>query len=236
MLICQRIFMVLFIALLCDVPLAWSETRYISDQLIVSLREAPQDSAEPITYLKTDTPVEVLEAGEVYSKVTTTDGRTGYVQKHFLIKDTPKTTLIKQLTQENASLKDQIETLEKRYQAVFSDEDEAQAKIRAELEQSREQLIALQKNLAESNEDLAKVSQAYDALRDNAQNVVAITEERNQLKGDHEELTGRINSLEKTKEVLLRKQTTQWFLAGAGVLLLGWFLGKFSKSRRKNSF
>lgn len=236
MLICQRIFMVLFIALLCDVSLAWSETRYISDQLIVSLREAPQDSAEPITYLKTDTPVEVLEAGEVYSKVTTTDGRTGYVQKHFLTKDTPKTTLIKQLTQENASLKDQIDTLEKRYQEAFSNEDEARAKILAELERSREQLIALQRNLAESHEDLAKVSQAYDALRDNAQNVVAITEERNQLKLDHEELTGRVNSLEKTNAVLLRKQTTQWFLAGAGVLLLGWFLGKLSKSGRKNSF
>lgn len=236
MLIYQRIFMALSLALLCDVSLAWSETRYISDQLIVSLREAPQDSAEPITYLKTDTPVDVLETGEVYSKVTTADGQTGYIQKHFLTKGIPKRTLIKQLTQENASLKDQIEALEKRYQAAFSNEDEAQAKIRAELERSGEQLSALQKNLAESHKDLAKVSQAYDALRDNAQNVVAITEERNQLKGDHEELTGRINSLEKTNEVLLRKQTTQWFLAGAGVLLLGWFIGKFSKSRRKNSF
>ena len=49
---------------------AWAETRYISDQLVVSLRTSPQNG-EIIKYLRTDNAVEVIEEVGDFIKVQT---------------------------------------------------------------------------------------------------------------------------------------------------------------------
>ena len=110
----QRIFIVGCMVFFFCPALARAETRYISDQLVVSLREQPQNNAETIVYLKTDAPVEVLEAGEEYLKVKTENGEIGYIQKHYLTKDTPKASIISRLTRDNKALQQRVEELEKR--------------------------------------------------------------------------------------------------------------------------
>ena len=236
MVIHKQLVIVMLMVFLCDFSIVWAETNYISDQLVVSLREQPQKSAKQLTFLKTDTQVEVLEVGEVYSKVKTTSGEVGYIKRNYLSKNLPKTISIKKLALENERLKDHIETLKKSYDATFSQGDEARLKTFTDLEKSREQLVKLQKDLHESNKKLAEVKKAHQTLRDNAQNIVATTNELNQLRLSHEELTGKIDKLEDDKDKLLQEQTVQWFLSGAGVLFLGWLIGKLSKSRRRSSF
>jgi SH3 domain protein len=233
--ICQRIAMVMFMAFLCNATVAWSETLYISDQLVVSLRELPQRSAESIVYLKTDTPVEVLEVNGEYTQVKTANGEIGYVQRSYLSASLPKTVVIKRLTSENEKLNGRIQELEKRYSEAFAKGDEAQVKILAELEESRDQAVKLQRDLHESNTALAEITKAHKALRENNKNVIAITDERNQLKLSNEKLSASVSTLETENNELLKKESIQWFLTGAGVLFLGWLLGKLSKSRRKGS-
>jgi SH3 domain protein len=220
---------------LCNTAVAWSKTSYISDQLVVSLRELPQSDAKSIIYLKTDTPVEVLEVGEEYSKVKTEKGEVGYIQKNYLNDGLPKLIVIKQLTQENEKLTGRIKELEKRYSEAFSKGDEAQAKIFEELEESRDQAANFEKALRASNKELEELTKAHAVLRENSKNVVAITDELNQVKLSYEELSAAVSKLEIENNELLKKETIQWFLTGAGVLLLGWLLGKLSKPRRKSS-
>lgn len=224
-----------FLSTVSTVSDVWSKTNYISDQLIVSLRELPQNSAKPIVYLKTDTPLEVLEVGEEFSKVKTEKGEIGYVQKSYLTENLPRTTIIKRLTQENENLNGRILELEKRYNEAFSKGDESQKKILAELQESRGLVDNLQKDLQEANKALSEITKSHEELMVNAKNVVAITDERNQLRGSNETLSATVSNLEAENKKLLKKETIQWFLTGAGVLLLGWVLGKFSKSRRKGS-
>jgi SH3 domain protein len=231
----QRITMVVFVSLLCNVTAAWAETRYISDQLVVSLREQPQNGSETIVYLKTDTPVEVLEVGEQYIHVKTTNGEVGYIQKSYLTEETPKATVISRLTRENEGLKERIRELEKQYREAFSKGDEAQKKILSELEDARLQIAKLDKALLKSETELAERTQAYEALKKNAENIIEITAERDQLRLSHAELTTAVTSLDEERKELLKKETIQWFLTGAGVLFLGWVIGKFSRSRRKSS-
>ena len=231
----QRITMVIFVSLLCNATAAWAETRYISDQLVVSLREQPQNGSETIVYLKTDTPVEVLEVGEQYIQVKTKNGEIGYIQKSYLTEKTPKATVISRLTRENEGLKERVQELEKQYREAFSKGDEAQKKILSELEDSRLQIAELDKALLKSETELAERTQAYEALKKNAENIINITAERDQLKLSHEELTTAVTSLDEERKELLKKETIQWFLTGAGVLFLGWVIGKFSRSRRKSS-
>ena len=231
----QRITMFIFVSLLFNVTAAWAETRYISDQLVVSLREQPQDGSETIVYLKTDTPVEVLEVGEQYIQVKTKNGEVGYIQKSYLTEKIPKATVISRLTRENEGLKERVQELEKQYREAFSKGDEAQKKILSELEDARLQIAELDKALLKSETELAERSQAYEALKKNSENIIDITAERDRLRLSHEELTTAVTSLEEERKELLKKETIQWFLTGAGVLFLGWVIGKFSRSRRKSS-
>jgi len=231
----QRITMVVFVSLLFNVTAAWAETRYISDQLVVSLREQPQNGSETIVYLKTDTPVEVLEVGEQYIQVKTKNGEVGYIQKSYLTEKTPKATVISRLTRENEGLKERVQELEKQYREAFSKGDEAQKKILSELEDARLQIAELDKALLKSETELAERTQAYEALKKNSENIIDITAERDRLRLSHEELTTAVTSLDEERKELLKKETIQWFLTGAGVLFLGWVIGKFSRSRRKSS-
>jgi len=231
----QRITMVIFVSLFCNVTAAWAETRYISDQLVVSLREQPQNGSETIVYLKTDTPVEVLEVGEQYIQVKTKNGEIGYIQKSYLTEKIPKATVISRLTRENEGLKERVQELEKQYREAFSKGDEAQKKVLSELEDARLQVAELDKALLKSETELAERTQAYEALKKNSENIIDITAERDRLRLSHEELTTAVTSLDEERKELLRKETIQWFLTGAGVLFLGWVIGKFSRSRRKSS-
>lgn len=235
MLLSKRISIVVFMAFLCNATAVWAETRYISDQLVVSVRELPQNSSETIVYLKTDTPVEVLDVGEEYIKVKTTNGEIGYIRKSYLTKNLPKTTVINRLTRENQALKERAQEMERRYNEASSKGDEAQKKILSELEDLRFQADKLRKDLVKSENELEERTQAYETLRKNAENIIDITTERDQLRLSHAELTTAVTTLEEERKEQLKKETTQWFLSGAGVLFFGWIIGKFSKSRRKSS-
>lgn len=227
--------LVIFIGFLTNPSFVWSETLYISDQLVVSLRESPQENARTIIYLKTDTPVELIDVGQEYSKVKTANGETGYVQKHYLVKSTPKQVIISRLTKENERLGGRIRELEKQYKEAFSKGDETRAKLLTELEEFRTEASQLQTELNDSNKKLAEVSDAYETLKENSKDIVSITDERNQLKLNNNQLSATLSNLEQERKVWLRNGIIKWFLAGAGVLFLGWILGKFSKSRRKSS-
>jgi SH3 domain protein len=235
MLLCQRIGLIMFLLLFVSTSAAWSATRYIADQLIVSLRELPDDNSNIISYLKTDTPVELLEAGKEYSKVTTADGATGYIQSHYLTEKIPKATTIKRLTQENQSLNERIQNLDQKYQETFSKGDDANKKLLDELESLRASEIQLKKDLSQSNDNLAEITDAYESLKANSQDIIAITDERNRLKTRVEELSTDFTRLQEEKKGSQKNQAIRWFLAGAGVLLFGWMLGKFSRSRRRSS-
>ena len=89
--------------------------------------------------------------------------------------------------------------------------------------------------MLKSNTELAERTQAYEGLRKNSENIIEITAERDQLRLSHAQLTAKAIGLEEERKAFQKKETTEWFLAGAGVLLLGWIIGKFSKSRRKSS-
>jgi SH3 domain protein len=231
----QRIFIVVLVAFFCTTGLTWAETRYISDQLVVSLREQPQNNAKSIVYLRTDTQVEVLDVGEEYAQVKTENGEVGYIQKHYLTKDTPKARIISRLTRENQGLQERIRELEQRYNESFAESDVARKKTLSELDEARSRVEALEKELQITKAELAESAKAYATLKKNAENVVDITAERDRLRLSQEELTATVARLKEENEEYLTKETTQWFLAGAGVLFFGWLLGRFSRAKRKST-
>ena len=83
---------------------AAADTRYVSDELIITLRQGKSIQFKIIKTLKTGTPLEVLEEDESYLKVRTTDGIEGYVLRQYITSDPPKTTRLEELERQNSSL------------------------------------------------------------------------------------------------------------------------------------
>ncbi len=101
--------------------------------------------------------------------------------------------------------------------------------LKAKTAELEEQLIQSQAELKQTRED-------FQALQNNAKEVIAITAERDQLRKTNQDLAAQNIALDEEVGSLTRTVVIKWFLAGAGVLFLGWIIGKSSGNRRRNLF
>ncbi|MDT8445094.1 MAG: hypothetical protein RQ722_12430, partial [Desulfuromonadales bacterium] len=169
-----------------------------------------------------------------FVKVKTEEGEIGYIQRHYLTPDTPKSLIINRLQQERDRLADKLAELQKQIALTTSRSDASQQELSEQLAESNRQLSALQKDLAESQADLIRTSHEFQTLQSDAREVVAIAKERDQLRKTNQELAAALSELEEKVKDLSITGLIKWFLAGAGVLLLGWIFGRFAGGRRRS--
>lgn len=212
---------------------ALAETQYISDQLVVVLRDVPKDTFTSLANLSTDTPVEVLREEKRFYFVRTAKGLQGYIPKQYLTPDTPKPMVIDRVMAETTRLKTQIEKLKERLtQEKGGLADQLQSEMDRGEKLSRE-LEETQLALNLTRGDLDALQKKYQLLAENSEHVVDIVQERDHLTGQVNDLQLQIEALEKENTTLLRSGVIKWFLAGGGVFLVGWLLGKVSRKKRR---
>ena len=194
-----------------------AEQRYIVDNIVVSLRQGPGPQYKVLKTLQTGQSFEVLETKDGFSRVRTSDGVEGWVQEQFTSPNPPSENikLINELNETIKKLKAENEGLTKTGQAVAQDGDSATVQ-------------GLRAALAASN-------QRYQQLESEAQDVVSLKteKERSQTQAAAAQVT--VVRLTAENQALRKRQTILWFLAGAGVLLLGWLIGRASHRRQRHS-
>ena len=213
-------------------PPAAAETRYVGDQLVITLRQGKSNQHKILKTLKTGTPLELLEEGDPYLKVRTNDGVEGYVLRQYISADPPKTLRIEELEVINSSLQKKIRALEetrsnlemqlKTTDENYSEKFAALTSKSANLEQNLEQALNNERIMAEK----------YDTLLSQTENVVEIAAEREQLLLDNNKLKAEVTTLLKKNDKLADSRMIKWFLAGGGVFLFGWVIGKISRKKR----
>jgi len=213
-------------------PPARCETRYVIDQLIINLRSGPSDEYRIIDTLKTGTPLEILEKGDPYVKVKTRDGREGYVLAQYLNTEPPAVLVA-------ARLREEVDRLTALQTELTTQRDELQtenAALKQSLEQELERMgrvnTAVEQELEADSQQLLELTQRYEELMAIAGEAPEIAAERDHLKAEQERLRSEIQRLEQEKESQTRHEALLWFLAGAGVLLIGWLIGKRSRRKR----
>jgi len=196
----------LLLGLLCAFPVG-AETRYVSDVLYISLREAPEDGARVLRIVKSGTPLEVLGSEDGYAHVRTRDGLEGWAKAKFLV-DEPiardrleaAEERIAALEKENATLQRTVETLQARL---------------AEAERERKRLDSVRARL---EDELAR-------LRELAAEPAALAEENERLKTRSAQMEQELTRLRAEVSQLRDRTRRDWFLAGAGVLGVGLLIG-----------
>lgn len=202
---------------------AVAETRYVSDELEITLRVGPSTKQRIISMLKSGTEVEILsiDPKSGYSKVRAANGKTGFVLSRFLM-DEP-------------SAREQVASLTAKIQELQAEPEQ----VRTRLNQLQDDYARLQKDHQKLLNDKNSITQELAGIRQTAANAINISNERSELRKQVVKLKQEVADLQHTNRELANNRNQRWFLIGAGVvigsILLGWLLPYLRFKRRRTS-
>ncbi len=238
--------LIVYIIGLC--PQAFAEIQYVSDMLIISVREGqnPEDAA--VGYLPSATPVEVLEETQELMRIRTEGGLEGWVRKKFIVDDKPKAVIIRELKQEISELEANLQQVQ-----AGSDDEGLKKMMQAyqkEIQQIQNQTQGYQKeiqslNTALTNEKKAsaahqnsfkEINAKYQRLVKNQKNDSVDAKKLTALKTENENLKKQLAEKTTGQSMPMLSANMKWFLIGSGVLILGFIIGRIVRRKPRYGY
>lgn len=184
------------------------EIQYVDDNLVIVMRAGNGKQYKIIRNLTSGTPLQVLQSSGDYSQVRTDNGTEGWVRTQYLSKTPIARDKLKQANQQLAKLSAQNNELKKELNTA-----------------------------AQENTNLSKENNELKTQLENFRTVAAkpmqIQEENQSLAKAKVSLENDRQMLQQEVQMLRDQSDKRWFLAGAGVLLCGMFLGLIIPKMRR---
>jgi SH3 domain protein len=229
-------FLMFVIIFTANIQSLFAETRYVSDQLIISVRNGPNQDDNVLGYIRTGTVVDVLEERERYLRIKTEDGLDGWVQAQYIISEKPDGRIIEDLRNEINELNKKIEFL-KNEEGTLSDKLLAKKQINeAKIKELEKELNISQKNTAKLNNDLIELDKKYKKLLSNTENTDELIRKLEKSKKLDSTLKNEISNIKKEIQTPRKSGIIKPFLAGAGVFFVGFILGAITKRKKRSKF
>lgn len=200
---------------------AEAQTRYVSDELVITFRTGPSAQNAIRRNLTSGDRVEVLEQQGDWAHVRLANGDDGWVLSRYLQAEPTAALELAAATRDLANARSRVEELEQTTESLTT---ELQS-TRAELEQLRAASAGLEADLA----DIQSVSANALSLRD----------ENEELRRRVSQLTTEANVAELEITELRSRERQNWFIIGAAVLFGGVVIGLIAPSlrpRRRSSW
>lgn len=199
------------------------EKRYITDKLEVTLRAGHSNEYKILRMLPSGTPVEILEQDPEsgYSRVRVGPDIEGWVITRYLDREPSGRVRAAALGKEVETLRAELTRLKSEAGSFDATRSEMEGRI-AELEKENDRLKS---ELAE--------------IRRTSASALALDDENRRLKRRLAELTQAHELVLQTNQSLKDRSERDWFLVGAGVILLGMIIGLIIPKirwRRKSSW
>ena len=230
------IFFIVAFIVSASINSVFADTRYVSDRLIISVRDGQDQNAAVLGYLETAAPVEVLEENGDFLRIRTEDGLEGWVRAQYIVSETPKTLIIDNLKNEINALNKEIQAIKNKEDSTSNTLSESKKMYREKIEELKEEVNINQKFAAKAKSDFIELNNKYTNLLNNSKNTEKLINEVEKLKKSNNELNTEVKSLRMDRKNPLKSNRIQSFIAGAGVLLLGFILGGSAKKRKKTRF
>lgn len=194
-----------------------AETLYITDSFRVPMRTGSTNAYRIKAELKTGTAVELLEsdADSGYSKVKTSRGTEGWVLTRYLISQP-----IARARLANAEKK--LQQLSEQKQQLTSDQ--------SELQKTADSMLQDNQTLQEIN---GKLVDELTYIKQISGNTVAINQRNQELVEENQQLQNQIELLTAQNDRLKEDTKQDFFLYGAGTVILGIILGLTIPSIRR---
>ena len=202
------------IVLMCFSANAFSQTMYVTDLLKLTVRSGPSTEHKILSVGESGQQVEMLEPGEDWSLVKIGDDKEGYVLTRYLMAEPTHNVRLAQLRTKHKALMQQAATLL-----------EENTRLRDESKK-------LKSSSDGSEKALKKLRTDYDKLKAGSADYIELKEKYKTVSGQLSEQTKRADALDEDLRAIEINQYIKWFLAGSGVLLVGFIVG-FSALRQR---
>lgn len=209
--------------LLLALPLAaYAENRYVSDQLLITMRTGKGNEYQIIKSLPSGEKLELLEDDGEFSRVKTENGLEGWVRNQYLT-DAP-------------IARDQLEAAQLKLEKL----QESRQQLQQQLKELKNEKSAVEKERDNFSTELAKVQKELDTLQKVAAQPIQTARQNDQLQKQVETLQQESSRLSEENKQLADSSQRDWFIRGAGVLggglLLGFLLPLLRPRRRTGMF
>jgi SH3 domain protein len=195
---------------LCAAPDLAAKGMYVSDRMQITVRTGPTTENRVIEMISSGDQVTVLEeTNDGWARVRTASGKEGWVLRRFLIDEIPAVVRLHEFAD------GQGKNLAQRLEEAKREGGEAKRLQALAETRAREAEAALQKLQSECAE------------------VVKLREEYGRLQEEYQQQTQEIEELSTEIESMRFSTNLKWFLAGGGVLFLGWLIGLAFGRRKK---
>ena len=188
---------------------------YVSDILKLTLRTGPSIENKILAVIDSGQMMEIVEFGDEWSQVQLPNGKEGWVLSRYL---TPNET-------SNIKLQ-RLETKHKNLMVQAAELLEENNRLQAENKKLSTEFEANQEQLVKARTD-------YETLKAEASEFLTLKTRYESAASQLAEQTAKAEKLEEQLTKLERNTYIKWFLAGSGVLIVGFLIGYSSKRQRR---
>ncbi|MDB4442644.1 TIGR04211 family SH3 domain-containing protein [bacterium] len=203
------------IVLMCFSANGLAESMYVTDLLKLTLRSGPSTEHKILSVVESGYQVEILEPGEDWSLVRIADGKEGYVLTRYLVPE-PTHNL-------------RLEKLQTKHKAIV----QQAATLLEENTRFRNESKKLKATSDRNEKALKKLHTDYDKLKAGSADYIELKEKYKTVSGQLAEQTKRAAALDEDLRAIEINQYIKWFLAGSGVLLVGFIVGYSARRQRR---
>ncbi len=205
--------------LLCSYGVAEAAIYYIAPASEIPVRTGKNNRKKIVAILSDGTRVELLKEEDGWAYIRTQAGKEGWVIKRYLTREQPPRIQLAALRKENQQLREKYEELKRRFQDVSGSGNECQQSLAACIAEKQD------------------IEGQYSALQKDAAEIIQTKKLLAETQKELSRTRALLSATQKKIHDLEAGGTVKWFLAGAGVLLVGWLIGLASgrKKRRRPS-
>jgi SH3 domain protein len=188
---------------------AVAETRYVSDELAITLRTGQSTQHQILRMITSGTPLDVLETNDEtgYTRVRTPQDVEGWVLTRYLM--------------DHPSAQDQLANAKQKMSRL-----EAQNKnLQAKLNEVSGDKTSLDKEKVELQAKNDKLETELNHIRKTAADALAIESEKNRLSDETRKLKTELQEAQQENRTLKDRSNREWFVRGAAVVIVGILLG-----------
>ena len=203
------------ICMMCLTALGFAESMYVTDVLKLTLRSGPSTEYKILAVIESGQQVDMLERGEEWSMVKLANGKEGYVLTRYLLADPTHNV--------------RLEQLQIKHKAVM----QQSATLLEENTRLKEENTKLKSTLQNSEKMLEDLGSDYEKLKTGSAEFLSLKSKYKKISTQLAEQTKRANTLDEELSGIEKNQYIKWFLAGSGVLLVGFIVGFSAKRGRR---
>lgn len=198
----------LLILLFFGQPCWADKAMYVTDRMQVVVRTNPSQEAKAIDHISTGDMATILETNaEGWVRVRTSGGKEGWALQRYFVEEPPAAVRLKDLDPQSKNLAQRLDELKK-------------------------ENLDLKTKLTQAETKSGQAEASFQKLKTDSADVIRLRDECQKTKDDFQQQGQRMEELVTENEALRFGTNLKWFLAGGGVLLIGWIMG-LAYGRRK---